>query len=399
MRIAFLTPEYITEPNYDGGLANYLHSVTRALIETGHKPIVIVSSDRDESFDYRGVQVIRTNINKFPYELLGRLPLGRYGQLVQWIWQSWTLNRKLRKIHRRLKIDVAHFTSYSATALFRPKYIPAVVRISSLQSLLDKAYENHSNLAASFLYKLELMSFKKADRLICPSVLLANAVEKLTGSPVELIEGPYLHQDETSDRGVYNRVLKEKDYALFFGSVGLLKGAKIIADILFLLLENHRSLFFVFVGKDTIYKGGSMMHYVWKKAGIHRDRVLYLGKMRHKQLYPIIEQARLVVLPSRIDNFPNTCIEAMAQGKITIGTAGASFEQLISDGENGFLCKIDDSRSLLDTIEKALGLSEDEKFEIIACAKERIGQISPDIVLNKLISIYEEVSTAESHKC
>ena len=395
MRIAFLTPEYVTEPNYDGGLANYLHGVTRALIETGHQPIVIVSSDRDESFDHRGVRVIRTNIHKFLHELLGRLPLGRYGQLVIWIWQSWKLNRKLRKIHRQLKIDVAHFTSFSAIALFSPKCIPAVVRISSLQSLWDKAYENQLNLPAFLLHKLEIIALRRADRLICPSRILAHAAQKFAAKPVQLIEGPYLQQDETVDWGVYNRVLKERDYALFFGSVGLLKGAKLIADILFSLLENHGSLFFVFVGKDTIYEGSSMMHYVRKQAGIHRNRVLYLGKMRHKQLWPIIEQARIVVLPSRIDNFPNTGIEAMAQGKITIGTAGASFEQLISDGENGFLCKIDDSRSLLDTIEKALGLSEDEKSEMSARAKKRIGQISPDIILKKLISIYEEVSAAK----
>lgn len=399
MRIAFITPEYVTEPNYDGGLANYLHRVTLALREAGHDPIVIVGSDRNESFEHRGVQVIRTNISKFPYDLHNRLFPGRYKQLAEWIWQSWKLNRRLRQIHRRHKIDVAHFTSYSATALFRPKYIPAVVRISSLQSLWDQAYENYPNLPASFLYKLEIISLKKADRLMCPSRVVAHAVEKLTGKPVKLIEGPYLKQDEAADWGPYNQLLKEKNYALFFGSVGLLKGVKVIADILFSLLENHRSLFFVFVGKDTDYKGNSMMSYVWEQAGIHRDRVLYLGKMRHKQLYPIIEQARFVVLPSRIDNFPNTCIEAMAHGKITIGTAGASFEQLINDGENGFLCRIDDRQSLLDTIEKALNLSADEKHKISARAKERISQISPDIVLNKLISIYEGVSATGRHKC
>ncbi len=49
----------------------------------------------------------------------------------------------------------------------------------------------------------------------------------------------------------------------------------------------------------------------------------------------------VLFLPSRIDNLTNTCIESMALGKVVIGTQGAIFEQLIEDGVNCFLCRID----------------------------------------------------------
>jgi glycosyltransferase involved in cell wall biosynthesis len=89
-------------------------------------------------------------------------------------------------------------------------------------------------------------------------------------------------------------------------------------------------------------------------AGSCRGRVLYLGKMRHAQLLPVLQHARAVVLPSRMDNLPNTCIEAMAQGQVVIGTRGTSFEQLLEDGESGVLCDVDDPAGLMAAIETVL---------------------------------------------
>ena len=37
MRIAFITPEFVTNEYFSGGLANYVHRVTRALAEMGHE--------------------------------------------------------------------------------------------------------------------------------------------------------------------------------------------------------------------------------------------------------------------------------------------------------------------------------------------------------------------------
>ena len=54
MRIAFLTSEFVSEPNsFDGGLSNYLFKVTFELIRFGHEPIVIVSSFENNYFKYK----------------------------------------------------------------------------------------------------------------------------------------------------------------------------------------------------------------------------------------------------------------------------------------------------------------------------------------------------------
>ena len=51
MRIAFVTTEYISEPLFAGGLANYTYRVARALRELGHDVEVFVPGHRWQALD------------------------------------------------------------------------------------------------------------------------------------------------------------------------------------------------------------------------------------------------------------------------------------------------------------------------------------------------------------
>jgi glycosyltransferase involved in cell wall biosynthesis len=391
MRIALITPEYITESNFDGGLANYLHRTARALMQLGHEPIVIVATDKDEKFEHQGVTVLRVDVRNRFIIFLSLIIRSGFAGVLKRLWQSWKLNQKLQEIHQQNKIDLAQFASHMATAFFRRKNIPSIVRISSLQSLWDEAYEYPKSMTRGLANYLELKSFKKSDMLICPSHKLADAIEHLNSRKVYVVESPYLPPPEEFDMQKDHDLLEGKKYLLFFGTIGLLKGVKTIAAILQPLLERYPDLLFAFAGKNMPYQGKTMMDYVWRHSGFCRDRVLYLGRLPHQELYPVIKNSQAVVLPSRVDNFPNTCIEAMAQGRIVIGTQGASFEQLIEDDKSGFLCKIDDSPSLLTAIEKALALTYSKKLEMGKKAKDRIKGLSPEIAVQNLLNVYQEV--------
>lgn len=392
MRIAFITPEYVTEANFDGGLANYLRRVSTALKDFGHEPVVFVAADRDEQFDHEGIMVVRVNVRgKIPVAL-GIFRKGGVFRSLSWLWQSWMLNKALQSFHRRQPVIVAQFASYMATAFFRPRSIPAVVRISSLQSLLDKAYDNRLTVYTRLAQYLEAAAIKKADRLIGPGKKVAEHVTRLTGKKVGLVESPYIPFRGKLDEHPYKAFLAGKRYLLFFGSIGVLKGVKTLGDIMYGLLEKHPDLFFVFAGKDMGYGGGAMMDYVRAQAGSLSCRVICLGVLPQGQLLPIVEHACAVVLPSRIDNFPNTCLEAMACGQIVVGTRGTSFEQLIEDGISGFLCNVDDGRSLMQAIEAALSMSEDEKRLMAGRARQRIDMLQPAVTVAGLVDIYREVA-------
>jgi len=228
--------------------------------------------------------------------------------------------------------------------------------------------------------------------------MIGRVVEEEIGCDVEIIESPFILDTTNLDLSLFRKSLEGAEYLLFFGALSVLKGLVTIADILYTLLSRYPKLKFVFIGKQNAdYKGAPMMDYVWGRAKEHRDRVIYLGQLYHEQLYPIIANAKAVVLPSRIDNFPNTCLEAMAHRRVVIGTHGTSFEQLLVDGVSGFLCTIGDPESLLATVEKALGLTDEERVRMGEMAAARIHDLRPERVVRQLLDFYSEVIKKAGH--
>ena len=92
-----------------------------------------------------------------------------------------------------------------------------------------------------------------------------------------------------------------------------------------------------------------------------------------------------------MDNFPNTCIEAMAFGKVVIGTYKTSFEQLIEPHVSGLLCEHSNPVSLMNAIHYALKMPEAEKKSIEINARKRIENLKPEIVVQQLVKYYQTV--------
>ena len=81
----------------------------------------------------------------------------------------------------------------------------------------------------------------------------------------------------------------------------------------------------------------------------------------------------------------------MSLQKIVIASKNASFEQLIVDGENGFLCEKDCAEAFINTINKVLSLPMDEKRKIENKAKTTISRLDPDVVYANFLKYYQAV--------
>lgn len=402
MRVALITPEFPSEENFDGGLSNYLLRVSKSLIQLGHTPIVFVVSHCDETIDYQHIKVIRVkNHYKWWFWLLNAITLFQFRKALIWVSKSYNLKKAILHFHAKNKIDIIQYASSQALGLFRPKYIPSVIRISSLQKMIDNAYGRKSDLHNLQKQWLQEYTLKKANALFGPSKMVGAIVQDLAKKEVEIIETPFIIPYKTYDESMLNEVRATHDiqhFFLFFGTLGLLKGVKDIAEIIFEVLEENPTYHFIFIGKDTPINNQSTMELLKEKGKNHQHRIHCLGRLPHLQLYPFVQKANIIVLPSRVDNFPNVCIEAMAFKKTVIGTYGTSFEQLIVNEKNGFLCEHSLPDSLLSTIRKVAKLTTEENEKIGEKAAQRIDQLKPEKVVKALVQYYQKIINTFSKK-
>jgi glycosyltransferase involved in cell wall biosynthesis len=396
MQIVFVTPEFITEENFDGGLSNYLNRVTISLQQMNHSPIVVVTSDCDEVISHHGIEVHRVRVPRIKPKpsdpSLRRKVIGTSYLFAQ----SYLLNRRVRLIQRSNQAEIIQYPNLEGIGLFKPANSKSIARISSFTPLFNSAYGQSKG---GMQNRIELMSLRRMDGIFGPSKVISNIISNHINRPVEVIESPFILDTSREDPYVYQSRLEGKSYLLFFGTIGVLKGVDVIADIIHDVLKKDKNLYFVFAGKEygAPFHGLKMMEYIFSQAKECKDQVIYLGKLHHDQLYPVIRNAQAVILPSRIDNFPNTCLEAMAFNRIVVGTYGTSFEQLIDDGISGFLCQPGSREGLNMCIDKVLCLTDTEKSTIGLQAAKRIERLHPDVVVHQLIQYYEKVIQGNDH--
>lgn len=387
MRIAFLTPEYVTESNFDGGLANYLHRVARGMKQRGHDVEIFTRSDQNETVYHEGILVNRVKDNGFIFKCVNRLTRYRFRQTLNILSLSHCLRKSLLKRHRHQHFDIVQASSYLACGLFltfcRPA--PIISRISSYEPLWRKFYSKRLTRQQRFREWLELLALRCSNAVYAPSELLCRVLRENANIEADVLRPPFFIETNNLDESIYKKHLMEKKYLVFFGSIGLLKGGEALARSLPDLLATYPKMFFVFAGK--VFGGPenkSMLDYIKDKTGRYSNQIIYLGVLPHYQLYPIVKYSQAVVLPSLIDNLPNTMLEAMALGKVVIGTRGSSFEEFIDDGISGILVEADNSAQLFRAMERVWNMSEEERINIGRVAQQRIASLSPEIACHKL---------------
>lgn len=370
-----------------GGFPAYLYRVSSALIEMGHKPIILAGGQRNDSWVHKGIEIIRVRTGGFE---------SRNESLsvaVSAYMKSYSLNQKIKKLETKIKIDIIQFTSLWATALLYCGKTPAVMRLSSY----SKVYYSFTNCTmytpnyVNSMAWLERRASRRCNVVFGPCRIIADEFGEDIKRNVYVIETPFVEDVDAYDNAYIEKDLKDKKYALFFGALTEQKGIHVIGQCLQEFLKKNKEYYFVFVGHAMSVNGENAVRMLRRCAGEYVDRVITIPALLHEQLYPIIKNADFVVLPSVIDNLPNACIEAMHFGKVVIGTDGSSFEQLIRHRVSGILCKIGDSDDLLDKLNLAVTLSDDEKRKIGERAKARIDRLKPEYVVNKLLQLYRYV--------
>jgi glycosyltransferase involved in cell wall biosynthesis len=349
MRIAFLTNEFVIETPSGGGLGNYLNRISRALKQLGHHPEIFTIrrlQDTPAVVDFDGVRVEHVDV---PYGFASRMVRRVESRFLRSPWvgssgyirNALALSQALERRHAEAPFAFVQSTNAGASGLFVRKRIdrPHLIRLSSHCALWFEA-DGQSSVGARLMAGLERMCLRRADIAYAPSRFVADYCRLGWRKDVWVVRPPVLR--EVSPQAHAPLTLPDR-YLIHFGRIGSRKGSDVLAAALNLVWQQAPDFKMIWAGKAIKLGEYEKCHQQWGKFA---GNLIWLGEVEKPLLYAILRRAQASVLPSRVDNFPNTVIESLMFGVPVIGSKGASIDELVEHGVNGELVSIGDKEAL-----------------------------------------------------
>ncbi len=394
MKIAFLTPEYPSDAAAEGGLAGYVKKTAAALARCGHEVWVLVSSDRDARWSDGDVTVRELRsprlpgfLSSIPYLATVAPPLRRL--LVARVCASGFL-----AAHAEVGFDLVQASSYQAPgyALLGNGVVPVVCRVSSYTPLYAAANGIKRSFSEYLLDWMELRQVVDADASFSPSRFMADYFERLEAHELEVVRTPLEDLSAPEDDAFFAEHAPRSRYLIYFGTLNRVKGVDLLVRALPAVLSRHRDLSVVFIGRDDGGSDGvSYADRLRQACPELLERLHFFPVLPKKRLFPFVRGAAAALVPSRVDNYPNVCLEALQLGTPVIASDHSSLEEMVTDGVNGYLFRNGDAESLALCIERLLALSGEEFAALRQGGRSTAEAIAGEDRIGELLAFYRRV--------
>jgi|GEM_PF-842199 len=381
MNHLILCPEYPPAPIPPGGIGRYVVHIAHLLAEAGETVHVIgplwegAPKRVEESCDGRLI-IHRVSAEAPLPDLVKRVggrglssPMCSDYPPQGFAWEAGLLAEVLVE---EAGIDVIESQEHNAPLYFfqlrralglGPKqHPPCIVHLHSPTEFIVR--HNEWDLGYSFFRtakRLEDFSIAAADVRLCPSQYLARQAEKHYGLEPGSVEVIRLPTGDTQ-RIERDQQIWSSGTICYTGRLEPRKGIIEWVPAAVRAAEDFSSAEFEFIGADLPYtKGCSVRQWVERQIPKHlKPRFHFRGSRSRAELMQLLRGARLAAVPSRWENFPNTCIEAMSSGLPVISTRNGGMVEMIDDGKTGWLAATADSAGLEAALRRALSTPPSE---------------------------------------
>ena len=203
--------------------------------------------------------------------------------------------------------------------------------------------------------RLEDSSIAAADAILAPSRYLARQLEARYGLPEHTIQViPY----PLGEASVLEREDKiwEHGTICYIGRLERRKGILEWLDATMTVARAYPQAHFEFIGAnclDTDEVSGEEV-VAERIPREMRPRFHFRGAQERRALPQFMARARMAVMPSRWENFPYACIEAMGSGLPVIMSPAGGMAEMIEDGHTGWLAREAGSVGLGEALRRAL---------------------------------------------
>lgn len=362
MRICLVSRELA--PFHGGGIGTYVAQACRAFVAAGHEVHVITAEHPGlERADTAlpGVRVHVAACNEGP----GRMGAARSEPMRH----ALAVHHTLERLHARLPFDFVEFPGFGGEGAFALRamrtlgqYGCAVLavrlhtpsferqelnRVSALD--LDVASQEHA----------EEVSLREAHVIVSPTRSLLDRVTRRLGlqQPGSVIPHPFIAEPSEAPHAKPPGTRPGRACILYFGRIEYRKGVHLLIEAAQRLLEKQLDVEVRLIGDDTSTGpfGQSMRGWLERRISPSwRERFHFEPARPRGELRGLIREAAVCCFPALWDNFPNACLEAMAEGALVVGGEAGGMGELIEDGKSGLLFPSGDAGQLAQRLERAL---------------------------------------------
>ena len=223
------------------------------------------------------------------------------------------------------------------------------------------------------LMVLEDATIRSAPAVWSPSTRLREMVGERLGLAedfADVIRYPMAMPAEPASTAQPRASLEELR-VLYFGRIEPRKGVRQLVDA-FAELPGLRV---ECIGRDgdTAPQQTSEVAYLQRRAG---DNVTFTPPLPRAEMLARLHAADVVILPSPWENWPNTCIEAMAAGRVVVGGSNGGMGEMIEHGVSGFVVDGSDPAAIVRVLTEDVQAALPRLDEIGRAAARRIRELS-----------------------
>lgn len=322
MHLCFLTPEY---PNAklksSGGLGTSIKNLAVQLVKQGIQVSIVVTGQKDTvQFTEDGIHFYALKHIKYP--IFG---FYLYRKRIQ---------RFVSQLIQDQGIDLVEAPDWTGMTAFMKLKAPVIIRFHGTDAYFCKLDGRPQKLKN---YWFERLALRKADHLISVSAFTAQLTKDLFNlkQPMKVIPNSI---DTTQFQSQHEKV--QSNRVLYFGTVIRKKGVLELAAIFNQVNAAMPEVSFIFAGKDAkdVLTGQSTQAMVLEAMNASTQaQSQFLGALPYERIQEEIAKATVVVLPSFAEALPMTWLEAMAMEKALVTSDIGWAEEVMVDGETGFM--------------------------------------------------------------
>lgn len=345
MHIAFLTPEYPHERvQYAAGIGTSIKNLVGALAKKGVVVSVFVYGQEEEAF-FQEEDVYIHLIKTQKYTMLG------------WYLHRKYLQNYLNKYIVSDGIDLIEAPDWTGITAFMNLKAPLVIRFHGSDTYFCYLEQRNQKLKNFWFEKLAI---NNAQAFIAPTRFAGELSKKIFGIKNKKVEtihhGLELNQFNNTNSSVY-----EKGLILYIGTIIRKKGVLELPSIFNKVRTKYPNARLVLIGSDS-YDIQTKSKSTWnlvKQQFEEEDlkNVSYLSKISYQEVQEYIKKAHVCVFPTFAETLGMVTIESMALQKPVVSSNIGWAQELIVDGESGYLVH---PKQHIEFANKIVGLLQDE---------------------------------------